>query len=449
LTVDPLAFSGRNSRRSPFANIKQPTLPLTGWAESRSKGAQQQSLPASTTDASAVVPASGSSSAPATDVVPWTDAEFLTLFPHLRTEAEQLLASQTAAAGADGQIHQQLDLASAVAQVVGEVRARHPELAGLHWQSTWLKVRKWRELLGATRIDMPTDIKPQTSGDADASAAASPSDAVVPAEGESADAPRPAAPRNALHAKYFQSDLFFTADQVSSMLLKQRDLLYLNIERTVVPRLSVLRSHLHGVNLTALLRRNPALLLSDLAQSLPLKLRELRALFPEVNVVSLVEKEGTLLSRDAASFLVPRLNLFARISGYAPRHALHFLAVENPHVLSMRWNRLKRWEVVRDQRFWDWWKQQPEAQIDMPEEVAAPKAEGESAAESASTPAAVVNDPASLPSSVYLDLVSLTGEEFAARFPWFDVGATYSPLEKELLSSKATGAAKADVLAKQ
>lgn len=204
--------------------------------------------------------------------------------------------------------------------------------------------------------------------------------------------------------------------------------------------------------MTALLQRNSSFLLSDLQQSLPLKLRSLRALFPEVNLTALIEKEATLLSRDASSFLVPRLNLFARVTGYAPRHVVHCLAVEHPTLLAMRWNRLKRIEIVRDERFWSWFNTQPEASAMQKIETteAAPVSETASAEAAASSDAAALatsssvssalsssNQPSSLPFSVFVDLVSLSSDDFASRFPWFSLSETYSPMERELIAAKA------------
>ena len=248
----------------------------------------------------------------------------------------------------------------------------------------------------------------------------------------------------------------------------------------------------------AVLLRNPALLLTDLSASLPLKLRELKSLFPEVNLVTLVEKDSSILSRSASAHLVPRLNLFASVTGYQPRHVVQFLAVEHPTVLAARWNKLKRIEIVRDERFWTWWEKQPmalEAQAAEAEKARAAEAlatppptatatatatdapaaatdadasitpssstdssaptYSDSSAAAAAAPAATIavaapaptvaavatvnrRDPSSLPFSLYHDLLSQTQESFDALFPWWVL--SYSALEKELFGAQSEAA---------
>lgn len=245
---------------------------------------------------------------------------------------------------------------------------------------------------------------------------------------------------------------------------------------------SVIRSHLPGINMSSVLLRNPGLLLTDVAASLPLKLRELKALFPEVQLVTLIEKDASILSRSAASHLVPRLNLFASVTGYSPRHVVQFLAVEHPQLLAHRWNKLKRIEVVREPKFWEWWEQQPEAKLAKEAHEAAAAAAAVVATESASTktteseagsvtatettadtptaapvdalaapsaPAAVAaapsvtasapaRSPSSLPFSLYFDLLSWEQDRFDSVFPWFSV--QYSTVEKELFAAQQNAA---------
>lgn len=227
---------------------------------------------------------------------------------------------------------------------------------------------------------------------------------------------------------------------------------------------SILRTHLPGVNLSAVILRHPGLLLSDLHASLPLKLRELRALFPEVNLTTLVEKDASILGHAASSYLLPRLNLFAAASGYEPRHVVQFLAVEYPSTLTLRWNRMKRVEIVRQEMFWKWWEKHPlRAVTEAPAQTtatdaatdagaaAAPgaaidaTATAESASEGAAadTPAAAApaapkaNDPASLPFAVYHELLTMTTETFNSTFPWWSIQSAYTPLERELFAAQA------------
>lgn len=170
-----------------FESLK-PRLPSQGWAASRA--APQQADTASTN-------------------ATWTDADFLLLFPHLR-----LARVNSSESPVDGTPEQ-------VAAAVADVRKRIPELEKLHLASTWIKVRKWRELLGATRG--PTADAVPDPQSADGGAASTPD---LPA----------GFPDNALHSRYYQADLFMTVDEVSALLIKERGLLYLNIENVVVPR---------------------------------------------------------------------------------------------------------------------------------------------------------------------------------------------------------------------
>ena len=179
-----------------FGTLKR-AMPGQGWAESRG--------------ADSTVSAVGGIAAT------WTDEDFLLLFPHLRyvraTSPDPSIAESAFAPGS-----RVLATPAQLAAAVAEVRTRLPELAHLHLATTWIKVRKWRELLGGGRSSS-ADGAPALATDI----AGAP---VLPV----------GFPANALHPRYVQSDVFMSAEEVSAMLLKESDLLYLMIEDVVVPR---------------------------------------------------------------------------------------------------------------------------------------------------------------------------------------------------------------------
>jgi hypothetical protein len=193
---------GADNETTPdFGALKR--TPTTGWAAARRAEGHAAEGPSSSSGA-------------------WSDADFLLLFPHLRIvrtvfdQATQSFPEATPRAEATSE---------QLAQIVGEVRRKHPELETLHLASTWIKVRKWRELLGATRVPVA-----ESTGATRVPGAAT----------ESTEQQPPVLPdgfpANALHPRYYQPDIFMTVDEVSALLLKERDLLYLNIENAVVPR---------------------------------------------------------------------------------------------------------------------------------------------------------------------------------------------------------------------
>lgn len=410
-TDDATSPAGENADpdappRADFATLKQ-SMPSMGWAQAH-RAASSSASSSSTATSSSTSSSRQSSSR-------WTDENFLTLFPHLRLVKSQLsnLHDPHAISLPSSQASPE-----EVSRNIHELRQRFPELEQLHFQTTLIKVLKWRELLGARKVGE----EKTNSGESNDSSSSSSS---LPS----------GYPSNTLHPRYHQPDIFLTPEEVGNILLRCRELLYISIENIVTSRLRIIRAHLPGINLATVLNKYPGLLLIDLQVVLPMKLQELRAVFPEVNLVHLIEKDATILSHAVSSYLIPRLNLLVDITKYEPEHVLTSLVGgEHTHILSRRWNRFKRIEIVRDQRFWEWWKaQQQQQQQNGASETPSVTSEVESSNQVDTLPG--VNDPSSLPFSLYADLIAMTQEEWSATFPWFEL--QYSEAEQVLFERQA------------
>ena len=413
-----------------------------GWADAKraSSAATHNG-----TNGSSVVRSTSDPSSPSNPV--WSDEDILMLFPHLRYVKPSLNAEVTAAlesssssastssvSSSPSSPSSSLTLASPeqVEIALADIRKRYPEWMKLHLSTTWIKVRKWRELLGATREE--TDAAKNVEGQTDEAAESTSSSASSSSSSSTSTPPLPAGfPSNALHPRFYQSDIFFNEHDVGVMLLKERDLLYLSIENVVVPRLRILRTHLPGVNLTSVLKKNPGLLLVDLQVVLPIKLAELRTVFPEINLTALIEKDATILNHAVSSYLLPRLNLFADVTKYSPDHVVQCIVVEYPQTLTRRWNRFKRIEIVREEQFWTWYNQThnqstPSIADSTPSEPVADSVDTSASATLTTTDrwgvAKTVGDPSSLPFSLYANLILWSQEEFQAHFPWFELKYT-------------------------